>query len=89
MITPLDCSDLVELVTEYFEGSLPEADRRQFEEHLADCDGCTDYVAQMRTTIELTGRLRTDDIDPIALDALLDAFRHHHHNGDGGGDGSV
>ena len=93
MITPLDCRDLVELVTEYLEGSLSEADRRRFEEHLAECDGCTDYVAQMRTTIELTGHLGTDDVDPIALDTLLEAFRHHHqhhhHHRHGDDDGSV
>ena len=89
MITPLDCRDLVELVTEYLEGTLSEADRRRFEEHLAECDGCTDYVAQMGVTIELTGHLRTDDVDPIALETLLDAFRRHHRNGDGDGDDSA
>ena len=75
MITPLDCQDLVELITDYLEGVLPPSEQREFEEHLLDCDGCADYVAQMRTTIELTGRLRTDDIDPVAVDKLLEAFR--------------
>jgi anti-sigma factor RsiW len=82
VITPLDCQDLVELITDYLEGVLPASDQREFEEHLVECDGCTDYVAQMRTTIELTGRLRTDDIDPVAVDRLLEAFRENRHDGE-------
>jgi anti-sigma factor RsiW len=75
VITPLDCQDLVELITDYLESALPANERREFEEHLADCDGCTDYVAQMRTTVELTGRLRTDDIEPEIVEKLMAAFR--------------
>jgi anti-sigma factor RsiW len=82
VITPLDCQDLVELITDYLEGVLPASEQREFEEHLVECDGCTDYVAQMRTTIELTGRLRTDDIDPVAVDRLLEAFREIRHDGE-------
>ena len=71
----MNCNELVELVTEYFDGSLPPRDRERFEEHLADCVGCTNYVAQMCHTIELTGTLTTDDVDPDAADQLLSAFR--------------
>lgn len=81
MITPLDCQQLVELITDYLEDALPEPERAQFQEHLDDCDGCTEYVDQMRTTIELTGRLRADDIEPDVLDTLLAAFREHHDPG--------
>ena len=38
MITPLDCQDLVELITDYLEGALPASEQREFEEHLRDCD---------------------------------------------------
>ena len=49
-IEQLSCQELVELVTDYLEGALPEADRDRLEEHIAGCDGCRDYIAQMRTT---------------------------------------
>jgi anti-sigma factor RsiW len=78
VITPLDCQDLVELITDYLEGALAADEQQEFEEHLTDCDGCTAYVAQMRTTIELTGHLGVDDVDPVAAVALLAAFRDHH-----------
>jgi anti-sigma factor RsiW len=69
------CIDLVELVTDYFEGALSARDRRRFEEHLSLCEGCTRYVEQLRTTVELTGTLDEDDLDPVMRDALLEAFR--------------
>jgi len=72
---PMPCRELVELVTAYFDGSLPRRDRRRFEAHIAGCEHCTTYVEQMRETIELTGRLTEDDLDPGARDELLSAFR--------------
>ena len=74
-IEELTCQQLVELVTAYFDGALSNDDLRMFEEHLEICDGCRRYVDQMRTTIELTGRLAEDSLDPEARDTLLAAFR--------------
>ncbi len=74
----LTCKELVELVTAYFEGALSDADRRLFEEHIETCEGCRRYLAQLRTTIELTGRLDEESLDtlgPAAREALLEAFR--------------
>ena len=51
----LSCRELVELVTAYLEGTLPAGARKRFEAHLAECDGCTTYLEQMRTTIRLSG----------------------------------
>ena len=75
MIANLSCQELVELVTDYLEGALAPVDVARFEAHLTDCDGCTAYLDQIRTTIALTGRLSTDTISPEARDALLHTFR--------------
>ena len=53
----LVCQQAVELVTDYLEDALSGADRRRYEAHLAGCPHCTEYLAQMRKTIELTGGL--------------------------------
>ena len=74
-VEQLSCQELVELVTDYLEGVLPDADRDRLEEHLDTCDGCRDYVAQMRTTIALTGEARPVALPPKAEEALLAAFR--------------
>lgn len=72
---PISCQELVELVTDYLEGALDPADLRRFEEHLADCGKCTDYLEQLRATIQAVGRITPDDISPEAESALLEAFR--------------
>jgi anti-sigma factor RsiW len=72
---PLVCQEVVELVTDYLEGALSRRDRRRFEAHLADCPHCTEYLAQMRTTIRLTGRLEPDDLTPEMSDDLGELFR--------------
>jgi anti-sigma factor RsiW len=73
-VAELACIELVELVTDYLEGALPAAERARFEEHLSVCEGCVDYLEQMRTTIALTGRLRVADLSPEAWDGLLTLF---------------
>jgi anti-sigma factor RsiW len=71
----LTCQELVEIVSDYLEDALPEGDRERFDAHLEDCEGCTRYLDQMRTTIRLMGTLSEDDLDPGAKDQLLQLFR--------------
>lgn len=71
----LTCQELVELVTEYFEGALGQDDRRRFEEHIAVCPPCRMHLKQMRETIRLLGSLTEDNIEPQAREELLHAFR--------------
>jgi anti-sigma factor RsiW len=58
----LVCQLAVELVTDYLEGALSRPDRRRFEKHLAGCPNCTEYLAQIRATIAVTGRITSDDL---------------------------
>ena len=71
----LTCQELVELVTEYLEHTLPPPDVARFESHLSGCTGCTNYVEQARRTIDLTGQLTEDSLTPAARTELLNAFR--------------
>lgn len=71
----MDCRELVELVTEYLEDQLPQAERDRFESHLRGCPFCGRYVEQMRQTIRLTGRLREEDVPAAGQEVLLAAFR--------------
>jgi anti-sigma factor RsiW len=74
-IEQLSCQELVELVTDYLEGALPDEERIRLERHLQTCDGCRDYVDQMRTTISLTGEARPAALTPEVEEALLASFR--------------
>jgi anti-sigma factor RsiW len=71
----LPCQEMVELVTDYLESALPAAGRRSFEHHLALCRHCTAYLAQMRETIRLTGRLTADDLTPEMRSDFTDLYR--------------
>ena len=71
----LACQEVVELVTDYLEAALSATDRRRFEAHLAGCPNCTEYLAQMRETIRLAGRLTPDDLTPGMRSDLTDLYR--------------
>jgi len=74
----LSCQELVELVTEYLEGALDPVLRQRFEAHIANCDGCTEYLEQIRQTIRVVGALRPEDLPPDAERRLMHAFRDWH-----------
>jgi anti-sigma factor RsiW len=71
----LACKELVELVTEYLEGTLPPSERARFDAHLGLCPGCRTYLEQMRLTIRALGKLSDETIAPRAREELLRAFR--------------
>jgi len=75
--TGLTCQELVELVTEYLEGTIAPEDRRLFDLHLTHCRHCREYLAQMRRTIATLGggHLPLETIPPHALAELERAFR--------------
>jgi len=74
-IPDLTCREVVEIVTDYLEGTMSSADRARFEEHVATCEGCTNYLRQMRETIRLTGTLTEEQIPDEQRRRLLEAFR--------------
>ena len=71
----MNCIQLVELVTDYLEGSMPAGQRARFDEHIAGCDGCTTYLEQFRITIRLTAMLSEEQIAPDVRETLLGVFR--------------
>ena len=71
----LACRELVELVTEYLEGALSPGEVARFEEHLAGCSRCAEYLAQIEATARVIGRISLDPLPPAGRDALLAAFR--------------
>ena len=62
-------------MTDYLESALSDADRQRFERHLAGCPHCTEYLAQMRETIRLAGRVAPEDLTPDMRTDLTDLYR--------------
>lgn len=76
-VEPMDCNELVELVTAYLDDALDADTRVRVEAHLADCEGCANYVEQFRQTVRTVGRISDDQLDPAFRSRLLDAFRNY------------
>lgn len=72
---PMDCNELVELVTAYLDGELDPDTRARFDLHLVDCDGCANYLQQFRETVRTVGKITDDELDPAFRNRLLDAFK--------------
>jgi anti-sigma factor RsiW len=74
----MDCNELVELVTAYLDDALDPETRARVEAHLADCEGCANYVQQFRETVRTVGKISDDELDPAFRNRLLDAFKNFH-----------
>jgi anti-sigma factor RsiW len=70
----MTCQQLVELVTDYFDGVLDESVRVEFEAHLAICPGCDTYLEQMRATVRMAHDAKALEESPEVA-GLLEAFR--------------
>jgi MFS family permease len=64
--TDLACRELVSLVTDYLDGVLQPDWRAAVQHHLSGCDGCTNYLQQIRATVELLERLDAGSQPPPA-----------------------
>jgi predicted anti-sigma-YlaC factor YlaD len=68
------CQQFVELITDYFEGTLAARTLSHVEEHLVMCDWCVTYLEQMEATIASLGALgETHSSEPS--EALLSVLR--------------
>ena len=74
----LTCRELVEVVTGYLEHEVDPAERADIERHIVVCRGCSTYVEQMRSTIDLLRRVAHDGDDSAPSEQLLSVFREWH-----------
>ena len=69
------CREAVELVTDYLEYALSQAQRRRFEAHLAHCPDCPEYLSQMRAIVALAGSITPDDLTPRMRGEFIGLYR--------------
>jgi anti-sigma factor RsiW len=69
------CREAVELVTDYLEDALTQAQRRRLEAHLAHCPDCPEYLAQMRAIVALAGSIMPDDLTPRMRGEFISLYR--------------
>jgi MFS family permease len=74
-VEPLDCKEVVELVTEFLDGELSAHTELKLVTHVRGCLGCSRYVDQVRQTIEELRGLPTEQrLTPAARSQLIAAF---------------
>ena len=71
----LACIEAVELITDYLERALPDAERRRLEAHLPSCPGCTEYLEQMQALAGSLGGLRGETLSAEQRGSLIASFR--------------
>jgi anti-sigma factor RsiW len=71
----LVCRQAVELMSEYLDGALSARDRARLETHLSGCAHCSEYLAQLRVTIDALGRPEPDALSDEALAELVGVYR--------------
>jgi anti-sigma factor RsiW len=60
----MTCRELVEFLDDYIAGELPRAQKQIFEEHLAECEDCENYLGSYKTAISLSKAASKDDAVP-------------------------
>jgi hypothetical protein len=60
----LACQDVVEAVTDYLDDALSPERRDELDRHLVGCDGCTEYIGQIRATVDGLGVARPAPVAP-------------------------
>jgi anti-sigma factor RsiW len=73
----MHCNELVELVTDFLEGTLTADQEESFLAHLEYCDGCGRYVDQIRHTITALHHQPSPGLTADIKYALLSEFRAH------------
>ena len=71
----LVCRQAVALMADYLDGRLTATDVQRLEGHLAACPHCSEYLAQLRVTIDALGRAEPDDLPDDAIDELVHLYR--------------
>lgn len=51
IVAGISCGQVLARLSDYLDGDLQEAPRRQVEEHLRGCDGCARFGGEFRSTV--------------------------------------
>jgi anti-sigma factor RsiW len=62
-------------MADYLAGRLAPRDRERLEFHLAACPHCSEYLAQIRVTIDALGRAEPEALTADGLDELVALYR--------------
>jgi anti-sigma factor RsiW len=68
------CRDFADFLLDYVEGELPADTRRRFDEHVAVCADCVQYLQHYTATVKASRLAMADDLPTDVPDALVAAI---------------
>lgn len=71
----LVCREAVELVTAYLDDALEPGQRAALERHLAGCEHCDEYFAQIRLVRQTAAQVEPEDLAPAARVDLMALYQ--------------
>jgi predicted anti-sigma-YlaC factor YlaD len=81
----MNCRELTSFIADYLDGGLHPTVHRAFEDHLALCPNCRQYLMDYERTIQLTRRMLAQpdqsipgDVPAALVSAILAARRRGH-----------
>jgi anti-sigma factor RsiW len=62
-----ECESIFEVLSEYLDGELPDADCAALEQHIRDCAPCVEFVESLRKSIRLGKQFRPrEPVPPLS-----------------------
>ena len=71
----VECREIVDLLADYLDGSLPPDTARALKTHLEGCSPCIVFVNTYRGTINAARKIREVEIPPELRDRLISFLR--------------
>jgi len=76
---PADCTEVLEMLSDYLNLELPADACKQIAHHLSGCQPCEEFAASLRRTVDLCRQYRPSELpQPIsqaAREELMEAYR--------------
>ena len=77
-MSPEECREVFEMLSEYLDGELPVDTCEQIEKHIADCPPCIEFVESLRKSVSVFRDYRPAEnpppLDPRAKQLLAEAW---------------
>src|SRR5918995_2859251 len=74
-VTDNTCKQITDLVSDYLNGNLTRAVKRDFEQHLRICPDCVNFLNTYRKTVQATGSVGPEEIPPKVRTNILAFLR--------------
>lgn len=69
------CRALLERLSDYLDGELPDDACAHLEAHVADCEPCVRYLDSLRRTVGIVGRIAPPEVPEEIRSRLLEAWQ--------------